>query len=164
MKPSLKMPMIRKQLALCLLGAGEIIARGIRQKKKIRYKDTINLLTETDRQAESFIIRKLHRRFPDHGFLAEESGVDQRCGITKWIIDPLDGTTNFAHGFPHCCVSIALEHHGKIKIGGVYDPFRKELFWAEKGKGAYLNRKRIHASQTPSLNEALLCTGFPYDR
>jgi myo-inositol-1(or 4)-monophosphatase len=154
----------QRTLHTCLQRAGHLIEQGILRKKQIHYKHAIDIMTETDKHAEELIISTIHRQFPDHAILAEESGAHASQNPSKWIIDPLDGTTNFAHTLPLCCTSIALEHDGKIVLGGVYDPFRKELFWAQKGKGAYLNKKRIHVSSVNRLDRALLCTGFPYDR
>ena len=121
-----------------------------------------NLVTEIDRRSEEMIIGRIRRKYPHHDFLAEESGGKERHSEYCWIIDPLDGTTNFTHGLPVFCVSIGLERNGEIVAGVVYDPNHDELFTAEKGKGATLNRKRIRVSSTSRLIDSLLVTGFPY--
>ena len=106
---------------------------------------------------------KILGAFPQHSILSEESEAIEGSP-QRWIIDPIDGTTNFAHTFPASCVSIGYEEEGQVLLGAVYDPFRDEMFFAEKGQGAYLNKNRIHVSQTKTLSHSLLATGFPYDR
>jgi myo-inositol-1(or 4)-monophosphatase len=134
---------------------------------KITNKGDINLVTEADIAAENLIIERIRSHYPQHGILAEESGeavlVGGRKSEWKWIIDPLDGTTNYAHGYPCFCVSIALEHSGQLEIGVVYDPMRDEMFAAERGQGATLNDRKIRVSSVEELNQAMLCTGFPYN-
>jgi myo-inositol-1(or 4)-monophosphatase len=123
-----------------------------------------NLVTEIDKGSEEIIIRLLRQHFPSHDILAEESGTSYRLNSDyRWIIDPLDGTTNYTHGFPVFCVSIGLEWKGKLLLGVIYDPNTDELFTAEKGKGAYLNGKRITVSKVDALQRSLLVTGFPYN-
>ncbi|MCK4994020.1 MAG: inositol monophosphatase [Candidatus Omnitrophica bacterium] len=144
------------------VGAGDMIKSRVGKSQSIRYKGEINIVTETDIKAEKLIVRTLKKEFSQYGFLTEESS----CKTTKgdrWIIDPLDGTTNFARGFPFFCVSIALEKEGQIIAGVVYDPMHQELFTAIKGKGAYLNKKKIRVSTVKKLNKAFLATGFAYD-
>lgn len=132
---------------------------------QILQKDyAINLVTEADLKSESVIIRTLQNTFPTHQILSEEKGLyTSQDSPFKWIIDPLDGTTNFAHGFPMYNVSIGLEHKGTCLLGVIYDPTRDELFVGERKKGATLNARPIHVSATPTLGEALLVTGFAYD-
>jgi myo-inositol-1(or 4)-monophosphatase len=120
-----------------------------------------DFVTEVDKQAEQIIIDTVRRNYPNHGFLAEESGEIQGDG-TVWIIDPLDGTTNFIHNFPHFAVSIAISIRGRIEHGLVYDPIRHELFIASRGQGAQLNNRRLRVSPRTTLQGALLGTGFPY--
>jgi len=147
--------------------AGKIIADAYRTDFRVDYKQgaTTNLVTEVDRRSEAAIVEILTAAFPKHRILAEEGGEQtQRDSPCRWIVDPLDGTTNFAHGYPAFCVSIGLEVEGRIVLGVVYDPLRHELFEAEAGKGAFLNAERIHVSKVASLNKALLVTGFAYDR
>ena len=108
--------------------AGEILKEGFGKPRQISYKGAINLVTEMDRRSEALIIDILSREFPDYGILAEESAEQKGSGTNRWIIDPLDGTTNYAHGYPFFCISLALEENGKIVWGVVYDPLRKELF------------------------------------
>ena len=134
---------------------------------KITTKGDINLVTEADIAAENLIIERIRSHYPQHGILAEESGeaifVGGKRSEWKWIIDPLDGTTNYAHGYPCFCVSIALEHAGALEVGVVYDPMRDEMFAAERGQGATLNDRKIRVSSVEELNAAMLCTGFPYN-
>ena len=131
--------------------------------KYIDYKGEINLVTEVDRRSEESMLSVIKERYPDHRVLAEETGDSGKSSSFKWIVDPLDGTTNYAHGYPCFCVSLAIEHEEEIIYGAVYDPMREELFTAEKGKGAYLNGEAIKVSSTQQLNLSLLSTGFPYD-
>lgn len=146
------------------LAAGGYLRRRIHRAGQVDYKGAVNLVTDCDRYSQKIIISTLSRAFPSHGFLAEEdyhhvAGKENY----RWLIDPLDGTTNYAHGFPIFCLSVALEKDGEILIGVIYDPMRQELFQAIKGQGARLNGRRIKVSITSSLNHSLLATGFPYD-
>ena len=148
--------------------AGGLLAERFGRKIEITNKSEIDLVTESDLASESLIIDRIKTYYPAHSILAEESGASNpqdrdSQSDWRWVIDPLDGTTNYAHGYPCFCVSIALEHNGKLQIGVVYDPVRDEMFAAERGQGASLNGRRISVSQTASLGRALLCTGFPYD-
>jgi myo-inositol-1(or 4)-monophosphatase len=147
--------------------AGKILKKSFAKEIRIDFKGEVNLVTEADRAAEAAVIRILRRQFPDHRFLAEEGGAQDAAGsigsVHKWIIDPLDGTTNFAHSNPTFCVSIGLESRGQIVLGVVYDPLREETFLAEKGQGATLNGIPIRVSKTEKLNGSLLVTGFAYD-
>lgn len=123
-----------------------------------------NLVTEIDKKSEEIIISTIKRHYPSHHILAEEGGEKSHdASHYKWIIDPLDGTTNFTHGLPVFCVSIALEFNNDVILGVIYDPNLNELFTAEKGRGAYMNGKRIAVSKTSSLRQSLLVTGFPYN-
>ena len=124
-------------------------------------KQRNDFVSEVDREAEAHIIRIIQRAYPDHGILAEESGRHDGADYL-WIVDPLDGTTNFLHGFPHFAVSIALQHDGRLELGVIYDPIRQELFTATRGGGAALNNRRMRVSTRRSLDGALLATGFPY--
>ena len=133
-------------------------------RARVMNKGVIDLVTEADLAAERFIIEKIRTHYPRHAILAEESGVTEVAQAEyKWVIDPLDGTTNYAHGYPCYCVSIALEYQGALHIGVIYDPTRDELFAAEKGLGATLNGRQMRVSETESLSRALVCTGFPYN-
>jgi len=145
--------------------AGEIIHANWHKPKTIDYKGAIDLVTETDRQCERTIVGILTSHFPEHSILAEEETLLERHENSyRWIVDPLDGTTNFAHGYPHFCVSIALEQEGEVILGLVYDPLRHECFRAIKDHGATLNGQSIRCSTIDDLDKALLATGFPYDR
>jgi myo-inositol-1(or 4)-monophosphatase len=135
---------------------------------KVTNKGDIDLVTEADLASENLIIERIRSYFPQHGILAEESGEAELVGGAKrsewkWIIDPLDGTTNYAHSYPCFCVSIALEHARVLEIGVVYDPVRDEMFAAERGNGATLNDRKITVSSVEELKDAMLCTGFPYN-
>ena len=128
-------------------------------------KDHNDFVTEIDQAAEEAIIDVLKKAYPDHAFLAEESGASTNLHDDNdniWIIDPIDGTTNFIHGFPQYCVSIALQQRGQITQAVVYDPTRNELFTASKGEGAYLNDKRIRVTKRDKMTDALIGTGFPF--
>jgi myo-inositol-1(or 4)-monophosphatase len=145
--------------------AGQILLERFGRKITITKKGDINLVTEADLASEKLIIERIRSHYPKHAILAEESGASALNGESewKWIIDPLDGTTNYAHGYPCFCVTVALEHKGEIIVGVTFDPTRDELFAAEKGNGATLNGRQIRVSATESLSDALLVTGFPYD-
>lgn len=145
------------------LEGGEILQKYQGKVKRIGYKGVVNLVTEADHLSEDAIIKIIRKNFPQHNILTEESRGYEKESDYKWIIDPLDGTTNYAHGFPVYCVSIALEKKGEVILGIVFNPVLKELFVVEKNKGAFLNRKRISVSKTKELSRSLLATGFPYD-
>jgi myo-inositol-1(or 4)-monophosphatase len=156
--------------ALIAVEAGELLREFYRKGVATEYKGDVDLVTEADRASEKLIVERLHVAFPDHGVYGEEGTRAQLDREYRWYIDPLDGTTNFAHGFPVFCVSMGLErrkagaaqdHEGQIVAAVIYDPLRDELFTAEKGKGAYLNGAPIHVSRTRTLAEALVATGFP---
>jgi len=130
---------------------------------KISNKEGINnLVTEVDHASEKAIIEVIKQNYPDHNILTEESGEIYQDSEYKWIIDPIDGTVNFANGIPLCCVSIGVEHNGKMILGAVLNPFMNELFVAEKGKGATLNDKKIEVSKKDKVINSCLVTGFPY--
>ncbi len=146
--------------------AGRVLAERFGRAIEVNNKGDIDLVTESDLAAERLIVERIKSYYPRHTILAEESG--ETIAIVeenewKWIVDPLDGTTNYAHGYPCFCVSIALERAGTIVIGVIYDPTRDELFAAERGQGATLNGRSVRVSETSDLNRALLCTGFPYN-
>ncbi|MBX5438034.1 MAG: inositol monophosphatase [Thermoflavifilum sp.] len=143
--------------------AGSVLLEGMKQHFQVHHKDTLNnLVTEIDKRAEALILERIRSQFPDHAVLSEEAGAMQRDSDFRWIIDPLDGTVNFAHHLPICSVSIALEKQGEVIMGAVYNPFLNELFFAEKGKGAFLNERPIHVSAADNIQTAFLVTGFPY--
>lgn len=143
--------------------AGEILKMKFGKIKRIDFKGEINIVTEADYMSQEFIKKSIKGKFPEHSILSEEGVEIKSLSSFRWIVDPLDGTTNFAHGLPLFSVSIAVEHEGEIFTGVIYNPILKELFWAERGKGAFLGKKRIRASKTDSLSKSLLSTGFPYD-
>ncbi len=144
--------------------AGKIIFRNISRVESlnIKVKQKNDFVSEVDIQAELEIINIIHKAYPQHGILAEESGTTNNDDEYQWIIDPLDGTTNFLRGFPHYAVSIALRHKQRLEIGVIYDPFKDELFCAHRGSGATLNDRKIRVSKLLTYEGALLGTGFPY--
>lgn len=144
------------------LNAGRFIKKTSKELHAITFKGEIDLVTEADTKSEAFIIDGIKASFPEHSILSEEKGVIQLESDYLWIIDPLDGTTNYAHGFPVYAVSIALEYKGEVIVGVVYDPNLDELFTAEKGKGARLNGEPIQVSEINDIGKSLLATGFPY--
>jgi myo-inositol-1(or 4)-monophosphatase len=146
------------------LKAGGILRENLHGVREISYKGDINLVTEMDMRSERAVVERVLASFPDHCILAEEETMNRSGSGFTWIIDPLDGTTNYAHGYPCFSVSIALEREGEIILGVVYDPMRNELFSAQKGDGAFLNGKQIRVSSADTLIKSLLATGFPYDR
>ncbi|HKC93519.1 MAG TPA: inositol monophosphatase family protein [Nitrospira sp.] len=144
--------------------AGEILEKCAYAGFRVKHKNVINLVTDADYRAEQRIVDVIQKAFPSHRILAEERGLIQRSPSTyQWVIDPLDGTTNFAHGFPAFCVSIGVQHDGHGLIGVVFDPTRNELFTARRHKGAFLNDTPISVSPVDNLDHALLVTGFAYD-
>ena len=146
--------------------AGRVLADRFGRNVKISNKSEIDLVTESDLASEKVIIDRIKTHYPRHSILAEESGIsnpDDHESGWLWIIDPLDGTTNYAHGYPCFCVSIGMEHNGVLEIGVVYDPMRNEMFAAERGQGTTLNDRRVRVSNVEELSRAMLCTGFPYN-
>ena len=154
---------VRSTLLGSLEKAGAILKETLFDRRVVAQKGELSLVTETDKRSEEVIVQNILAAFPDHAILTEESPARGKSSY-RWIIDPLDGTTNFVHTYPVACISIAFEEKGVITVGGVYDPFRGELFFAERGHGATLNGLPIVVSQNPNLGDSLLCTGFPYDR
>jgi myo-inositol-1(or 4)-monophosphatase len=144
--------------------AGTFIREHWQRPKSVAYKGAIDLVTSLDRECERRMVELLQKHFPAHSILAEEeTDLVGSQSNHRWIIDPLDGTTNFAHGYPQFCVSIALESDGEVILGLVYDPLRHECFRAIKGQGATLNDQPVQISRVQELDKALLATGFPYD-
>ena len=141
--------------------AGTLLMEYFHQHVKIEYKGEADLVTIADRKSEALILERLRSRWPSHDVVGEEGARIETGSDYRWYIDPLDGTTNFAHGFPVFCVSMAIDYKGQRIAGVVYDPTRPELFSAERGRGAYLNGERIHVSKTAKLSESLVATGFP---
>ncbi|HAV23156.1 MAG TPA: inositol monophosphatase [Bacteroidetes bacterium] len=145
--------------------AGMFLKRSVGGIRAIETKEgqETNLVTEIDKKSEAMIIGAVKRRYPHHGFLGEETGSTTPTADTIWIIDPLDGTTNFTHGLPIFCVSIGIQEKGGLVAGVVYDPNRDEMFTAQRGRGSYLNGKKIRVSEREKLIKSLLVTGFPYN-
>jgi myo-inositol-1(or 4)-monophosphatase len=141
--------------------AGALLIEYFDQQIKVEYKGEADLVTAADRNSEALIRRRIAAQFPGHDILGEEEGFRDTGSEYRWYVDPLDGTTNFAHGFPVFCVSMALEYRGQMLAGLCYDPTRNELFAAERRKGAYLNERPIQVSKVGKLSESLLATGFP---
>jgi len=144
--------------------AGTIIHQRFQGTFGITHKEGVNnLVTEVDKEAEAAILTTIRERFPEHGILTEEAGSFLKPSDYQWIIDPIDGTVNFAHGIPLCCVSIAVKYKDEIILGMVYNPMMNELFFAEKGKGAFLNDRPVRVSEKTDFSRAFLVTGFPYE-
>ena len=153
------------QLAIeAALEAGKFLKESVGKVLEVERKfgQETNLVTQIDKKAEEIIINKIRKKYPDHDFLAEESGSHNKQSEYRWVIDPLDGTLNFTHGVPLFSVSIAVELRGEVIAGVVYEPNLDELFTAEKGKGAFLNKKPIHVSRVDTMIESMMVTGFPY--
>jgi len=150
-----------------VLRAGELQMRGFRRDIHVKMKGAIDLVTDVDIEVEEMCRQILGERFPSHAILAEELGgrADAMAGTSEycWIFDPIDGTTNYAHGLPIFCAALALEIRGRVDIAAIYDPTRRELFTAERGVGAFLNGSRMAVSKAEQLVDAVLVTGFPYD-
>jgi myo-inositol-1(or 4)-monophosphatase len=144
--------------------AGALLRAAAERERSTEAKQHSDLVSDADRASEALIIGAIRERFPDHAILAEESGASAGAGSYTWVIDPLDGTLNYVHGFPFYSVSIALAHNREPLLGVVFDPLRSELFAAERGQGARVNGRRLRVSATASLGAALLTTGFPYSR
>lgn len=157
--------------------AGAILRAGYEKEHEVNYKGVIDLVTEVDHQSEAFLLGEIQRNFPDHHIFSEESGTIQGNNEHIWYIDPLDGTVNYTHDIPIFCVSIAYAStlrngftsqdsaslSASLSLGAVYDPMRDEMFTAERGKGTYLNGRRLRVSSTTELQQSLLVTGFPYN-
>jgi myo-inositol-1(or 4)-monophosphatase len=143
--------------------AGAMQKAWLDRDKKIQFKGVVNLVTEVDTRCETRIIEIIRDAFPDHGILSEETPPTDSASPYRWIIDPLDGTTNYAHGYPCFATSIAVQRRGEVILGVVYDPMLDELFVARRGEGATLNGEPLAVSTTGDLSNALLATGFPYD-
>lgn len=150
--------------------AGALLRTFYEKGVATEYKGDVDLVTEADRSSEQLIREKLRSTFPSHGVYGEEGTRDRMDSEYRWYVDPLDGTTNFAHGFPAFCVVLGLEHRrpglsatddGEMVAGVIYDPLRNEMFTAERGMGAWLNGRKIHVSKTSALQESLTATGFP---
>ncbi len=143
--------------------AGRLLRDRVGTKIDVAHKGAINIVTDVDIASERLIREAIANQYPRHQVLAEEGGLAESRSEYRWVIDPLDGTTNFAHGYPIFCVSIALEYQGETILGVVYDPMRDELFTAERGGGSTLNHRPIRVSSTDSMMQSMLSTGFPYD-
>ncbi len=141
--------------------AGALLMDFFHQRVKIEYKGDADLVTVADRKSETLILERIRKQFPTHDVMGEEGSRIESGSDYKWFVDPLDGTTNFAHGFPVFCISLAVQYRGRGAVGVIYDPTRDEMFAAEQGKGAFLNGEPIHVSATSQLAECLVGTGFP---
>ncbi len=144
--------------------SGALLSHYLERKVGFELKGEHDLVTEADRASERLVVERLRTHFPSHGIVAEEGGGHESSSEFRWYVDPLDGTTNFAHGFPVFNVTLALEQAGEIVAGVIFDPTRQELFTAEKGGGAYLNNRRIQVSKVGTLEDSLVATGFPSRR
>ncbi len=150
--------------------AGEVLRSKLNNLQNVEFKGDRDMVTEADKESERVVLRILRKEFPDYSILAEESGMvdaqiadSGRCSQMMWIVDPLDGTTNYAHGLPEFAVSIGLARDGVPVLGVVYNPIRDEMFWGKRGGGAYLNESQISVSGVMQIERSLLSTGFPYD-
>src|SRR5579875_46269 len=143
--------------------AGLLVSERLGRIRDIDYKGAYNIVTDVDRDSEELIVSILRSDFPDFGLVGEEGGEKQAGSPRRWLVDPIDGTTNYTHGYPFFSISIALEEAGRMVLGVVYNPLADELFWAEEGKGAWLNDRRLAVSAQRSLATSLLATGFPAD-
>src|SRR5579859_3210336 len=150
-----------RQAAEIAREGGALLMQYFAQNVAVEHKGDADLVTIADRTSEKLLVERLHAAWPQHDILGEEGTLTRSGSDYRWYVDPLDGTTNFAHGYPVFCVSLGLEHRGELIAGVIYDPTRDELFAAEKGRGATLNGKPIHVSKTERLAESLLGTGFP---
>jgi len=148
---------------MCALESGKIQRKYFQRHFNIQYKGEINIVTDVDMACQEKLISLISENFPDEEIISEEKSNNFHEKSKKWIIDPLDGTTNYAHGYPFFCTSIGYEQHGEITYGVVYNPIFNELFYAIKGMGAYLNGERLKVSRIDHLTTSLLATGFPYD-
>jgi myo-inositol-1(or 4)-monophosphatase len=153
----------RAVAAEAVLRAGALQKARYGQELEVRHKGTIDLVTDVDRACEDEVLRVIRSRFPDHDVVAEETPVESTGSRTVWYVDPLDGTVNFAHGYPFFSASVAVAVDGSAVAGAVYDPIKEELFTAERGGGAFLNGRPLRVSRTDLLVKSLLVTGFPYD-
>lgn len=141
--------------------AGALLANYFERRVAVELKGEFDLVTEADRASEKLVVERLRSHFPSHGIVAEEGGGGAGSSEYCWYVDPLDGTTNFAHGFPMFNVTLGLARAGEVIAGVIYDPIRQELFAAERGGGAYVNNRRIRVSTIQRLEDSLPCTGFP---
>lgn len=165
MADGVELPRVREVGIAAAQAAGELLASRIDSIREVRHKGVVDLVTDVDVASEQLISRTILAAFPSHTILGEEGGAhggdDSRF---RWLVDPLDGTTNYTHGFPLFCVSIGFEAHGELRFGAVFAPYVNELFVAEAGGGATLNGRPVHVSEVTELRQAMVATGFPYDR
>jgi myo-inositol-1(or 4)-monophosphatase len=143
--------------------AGDLLRLAYEHEHQVDYKGVIDLVTEVDRQSETYLLGEIQRLFPGHQIVSEEIGLVPGREVDQWYVDPLDGTVNYAHGIPIFTVSIAYARNGVVTLGVVYDPMRDELFAAERGQGAWCNGRRLKVSHVTEFQRSLLVTGFPYD-
>src|SRR5436190_22403441 len=141
--------------------AGALLTTWFERRVTVETKGEYDLVTEADRSSERLVVERLRTHFPSHGIVAEEGGGHESTSAYRWYVDPLDGTTNFAHSFPCFNVTMALEVSGELVAGVIFDPIHNELLTAERGAGSYLNNRRIRVSKTQQLANALVATGFP---
>ncbi|MGL6268355.1 MAG: inositol monophosphatase family protein [Chitinophagaceae bacterium] len=155
--------MLKNTLKKAAREAGQLMKERFNSGFSVDTKDGVNdLVTEVDHASEKLIMEIIRSAFPDHFILSEEVGEIKMDSAYKWIIDPIDGTVNYANGIPICCVSIGVEHQGKMILGAVFNPFMEEFFFAERGAGAFLNEQRIRVSDKDNVSHSCLVTGFPY--
>ena len=157
------MSMFRQHVVEIAMEAGAFLKERLHADHRIDFKGKTNLVTDADRLSEEIITKRIQNLFPDHDILAEECTNITRGSEFRWIVDPIDGTTNYAHGYPVFCVSIALQRMNEVMLGVIYNPMLEELFVAERGEGASLQAREIHVSATERIAKSLVATGFPYD-
>jgi myo-inositol-1(or 4)-monophosphatase len=155
--------LMKKLLLHAVREAGTLLMAKFESGILVEFNGKDDLVTEADRQSEALIVKRIREQYPDHDILAEEGNYDHLESDYRWIIDPLDGTTNYAHGFPWFAVSIALEINGRLELGAVYNPYVDELYFAERGAGAFLNDRFLQVSSVGILEHSLLATGFAYN-
>jgi myo-inositol-1(or 4)-monophosphatase len=158
------LPLLAETAASAARSAGALLLEVLRKERQVQFKGEIDLVTDVDRRSEQAIVSILLSRFPEHRILAEEGTTGGNGSEYRWIIDPLDGTTNYTHRYPHFAVSLAVERDGELLVGVVYDPVRDELFQAQVGGGAFVNGHPLRVSSVSQLLRSLTSTGFPYDR
>lgn len=157
------MDKVKKTAFKAAAEAGQLLKERLGNIRQVDYKSAFNIVTDVDKASEKLILKIIKDAFPGDSILAEESGSSETSSNRRWLIDPLDGTTNYTHAYPFFSVSIGFELDGQVVFGAVFNPISNELFWAEKGKGAWLNETQIHVSTVDSLSASLLATGFPPD-
>ena len=155
---------IKTQIEKVARKGGRILKSGLNEAHTVMFKGVVDLVTEMDCKVEKTIVDTIEMIYPDHEIYSEEQGKGGITSSIKWVIDPLDGTTNYAHGYTHFCISIALQENDELLLAIIFDPIKDEMFTAVAGNGTFLNDKPVFVSKEPLLDKSLVATGFPYDR